>query len=232
MELSSKRVGGHPKVAVKLAAEDLLQLSTPRPRGHVAHEHPLPSPRCPRPLPATREVREHPKERDIHEYAAVVVVHEDDHALLVAGKMNVLEVGGLEVDGLDFVGLDFVGLEVGGLEVRGTPTGPFLEVGGGLGVRGTPTGPFLEVGGPFPDVAGPHGWATPTGPSHTFSGRLGAAHPHASMAHSGHATSRPATMAATAAIAAAMAAATTAATTAMATRGHRGRAHAQCGNGR
>src|SRR5262249_22235758 len=162
---------GHPKVAVKLAAEDLLQLSTPRPRGHVAHEHPLPSPRRPRPLPAAREVREHPKERDIHEYAAVVVVHEDDHALLVAGKMNVLEVGGLEVDGLDFGGLEVGGLEVGGLEVRGTPTGPFLEVGG-LEVRGTPTGPFLEVGGL--EVRG-----TPTGPSHTSSGRHGSSHPHA-----------------------------------------------------
>src|SRR6266567_2440356 len=181
MELSSKRVGGHPKVAVKLAAEDLLQLSTPRPRGHVAHEHPLPSPRCPRPLPAAREVREHPKERDIHEYAAVVVVPEDDHALLVAGKMNVLEVGGLEVDGLEVGGLEVGGLEVGGLEVgglevRGTPTGPFLEVGG-LEVRGTPTGPF-------PDVGSPHGWATPTGPSHTFPGHCRAAHPHASTAHS------------------------------------------------
>src|SRR5262245_63903559 len=121
MELSSKRVGGHPKVAVKLAAEDLLQLSTPRPRGHVAHEHPLPSPPRPRPLPAAREVREHPKERDIHEYAAVVVVPEDDHALVVAGKMNV-EVGGLVVDGLD--GFELGGIEVGGLEVRGSQTGP------------------------------------------------------------------------------------------------------------
>src|SRR5262249_55782804 len=161
----------------KLAAEDLLQLSTPRPPGHVAHEHPLPSPRCPRPLPAAREVREHPKERDIHEYAAVVVVPEDDHALLVAGKMNVLEVGGVEVDGVEVGGLEVGGLEVGGLEVRGTPTGPFLEVGGlevgglevgGLEVRGTPTGPF-------PDVGSPHGSATPTGPSHTFPGHCRAA---------------------------------------------------------
>src|SRR5262249_13692001 len=79
--LRLQNADGHPKVAAKLAAEDLLQLSTPRPPGHVAHEHPLPSPRCPRPLPAAREVREHPKERDIHEYAAVVVVPEDDHAL-------------------------------------------------------------------------------------------------------------------------------------------------------
>jgi Glutathione S-transferase, N-terminal domain len=88
----------------------------------------------------------------------VVVVPEDDHALLVAGKMNVLEVGGLEVDGLE-VG----GLEVGGLEVRGTPTGPLLRLVdfGGLEVRGTPTGPF-------PDVGSPHSWATPTGPSRTF----------------------------------------------------------------
>src|SRR6266487_375891 len=176
MELSSKRVGGHPKVAVKLAAEDLLQLSTPRPRGHVAHEHPLPSPRRPRPLPAAREVREHAEESEIDEHAAVVVVPEDDHALLVAGRLNVREVAGLKVDGLG-VG----GLEVGGLEVRGTPTGPFLEVGGlevgGLEVRGTPTGPF-------PDVGSPHSWATPTGPSHTFSGRHGASYPHASTAHS------------------------------------------------
>jgi hypothetical protein len=97
----SRNADGHPKVAVKLAAEDLLQVSTPRPPGHVAHEHPLPSPRRPRPLPAAREVGEHAKESDIDEHAAVVVVPEDDHALLVAGKMNVLEVGGLEVDGLE-----------------------------------------------------------------------------------------------------------------------------------
>src|SRR6266542_2080212 len=80
-------------------------------------------------------------------------------------------------------------LEAGRLEVCGTPTGP-------------------------PDVGGPQVWVTPTGPSYTFPGHSGAAHPHASMAGHGRA-----------------AATATAASTMPVSCCKGGRTHAQCPGG-